>query len=100
MHHDFSDTIVSNDPWSPLAGGQDSSTVLGNDAWGAPASAVIPAAATSSSEAVGAGANNDLSIDPFSPMAQKELTDFDLLRNEIEGGTSSNAKANNGNGGV
>jgi len=93
-------TIVSNDPWSPLAGGQDSSTVLGNDAWGAPAASVIPAAATSSSEAVGAGANNDLSIDPFSPMAQKELTDFDLLRNEIEGGTSSNAKANNGNGGT
>ena len=33
--------MVSNDPWSPLAGGQDSSTVLGgNDAWGEPAAAV------------------------------------------------------------
>ena len=32
------DTMVSNDPWSPLAGGQDTSTVLGGtDAWGAPA---------------------------------------------------------------
>ena len=37
----ISDTMVSNDPWSPLAGGQDSSTVLGgNDAWGDPAAAV------------------------------------------------------------
>ena len=33
--------MVSNDPWSPLAGGQDPSTVLGgNDAWGEPAAAV------------------------------------------------------------
>ena len=37
----ISDTMVSNDPWSPLAGGQDPSTVLGgNDAWGEPAAAV------------------------------------------------------------
>jgi len=93
-------TMVSNDPWSPLAGGQDSSTVLGgNDAWGEPAAAVtasaVPATgAFSSSEAL--GTNNDLSIDPFSPMAQNQLSDFDLLRNEIEG--SSNVKTNNGNG--
>lgn len=93
-------TMVSNDPWSPLAGGQDSSTVLGgNDAWGDPAAAVtasaVPATgAFSSSEAL--GTNNDLSIDPFSPMAQNQLSDFDLLRNEIEG--SSNVKTNNGNG--
>ena len=47
-------------------------------------------------------ANNDLSIDPFSPMAQKELTDFDLLRNEIEGGAGNgtNIKSSNGNGGT
>jgi len=93
-------TMVSNDPWSPLAGGQDPSTVLGgNDAWGEPAAAVtasaVPATgAFSSSEAL--GTNNDLSIDPFSPMAQNQLSDFDLLRNEIEG--SSNVKTNNGNG--
>jgi len=93
-------TMVSNDPWSPLAGGQDPSTVLGgNDAWGEPAVAVtasaVPATgAFSSSEAL--GTNNDLSIDPFSPMAQNQLSDFDLLRNEIEG--SSNVKTNNGNG--
>lgn len=93
-------TMVSNDPWSPLAGGQDSSTVLGgNDAWGEPAAAAtasaVPATgAFSSSEAL--GTNNDLSIDPFSPMAQNQLSDFDLLRNEIEG--SSNVKTNNGNG--
>lgn len=93
-------TMVSNDPWSPLAGGQDPSTVLGgNDAWGEPAAAVtasaVPATgAFSSSEPL--GTNNDLSIDPFSPMAQNQLSDFDLLRNEIEG--SSNVKTNNGNG--
>ena len=35
-------------------------------------------------------------------MAQKELTDFDLLRNEIEGGAGNgtNIKSNNGNGGT
>ena len=58
------------------------------------ASAVPATGAFSSSEAL--GTNNDLSIDPFSPMAQNQLSDFDLLRNEIEG--SSNVKTNNGNG--
>ena len=57
-------------------------------------SAVPATGAFSSSEAL--GTNNDLSIDPFSPMAQNQLSDFDLLRNEIEG--SSNVKTNNGNG--
>ena len=35
-------------------------------------------------------------------MAQKELTDFDLLRNEIEGGAGNgtNIKSSNGNGGT
>ena len=80
----------------PLAEAQgDSSTVLGgNDAWGMPTASAtassIPAIGTnSSSTEVAIGANNDLSIDPFSPMAQKELTDFDLLRNEIEGGAGN-----------
>jgi len=95
-------TIVSNDPWSPLAGGQDTSTVLGGtDAWGAPAataSAIPTSGVISSSEAL--GSNNDPSIDPFSPMAQKELTDFDLLRNEIEGGSSIKTNNGNGNGGT
>ena len=77
----FSDTL--NDPWSPIPT-QDSSTVLKNNdnAWGQPPSATSEAGAT------------DLSIDPFSPVAQKELTEFDLLRNEIEAG-----KANTNNGG-
>lgn len=48
-----------------------------NDAWGQPPSA---------SEA----GNTDLSIDPFSPVAQKELTEFDLLRNEIETSKATN----------
>lgn len=65
----------NNDPWSPIpAAGQDK--VLKNDAWG------------SAPETV--SANNDLSIDPFSPMAQKELNEFDLLRNEIESSKSNN----------
>ena len=51
--------------------------MLKNDAWGAP----------SASTEVG---NTDLSIDPFSPVAQKELTEFDMLRNEIEAGKSTN----------
>ena len=78
---------MANDPWSPIpAGGQpETSKVLGDDAWGAPAPAPQSAVAV---------ANNDLSIDPFSPVAQKELSDFDLLRNEIEGGT--NGKQTNG----
>merc|ERR1719323_1962231 len=73
-----------NDPWSPIPT-QDSSTVLKNNdnAWGQPPSATSEAGAT------------DLSIDPFSPVAQKELTEFDLLRNEIEAG-----KANTNNGGT
>ena len=35
-------------------------------------------------------------------MAQKELTDFDLLRNEIEGGAGNGitVKSSNGNGGT
>lgn len=66
-----------NDPWSPIPT-QDSSKVLkNNDAWGQPPSA---------SEA----GNTDLSIDPFSPVAQKELTEFDLLRNEIETSKATN----------
>ncbi len=76
---------AKNDPWSPAP---DASQVLGNDAWGA-ASAGPP---TDLPQAIGGGGGqNELSIDPFSPVAQKELTEFDLLRNEIEG-----AKSNNG----
>ena len=73
-----------NDPWSPVPT-QDSSKVLKNNdsAWGGQP--------PSASEA----GNTDLSIDPFSPVAQKELTEFDLLRNEIE---TSKATNNGGNG--
>jgi len=64
-----------NDPWSPIPT-QDSSKVLKNDAWGQPSASEV--------------GNSDLSIDPFSPVAQKELTEFDLLRNEIEAGKATN----------
>jgi epsin len=83
--------MVSNDPWSTFGGEQgDSSNVLGgtgNDVpWGFPAAAVAPTIPA---------ASNNIITDPFSPMAQKELTDFDLLRNEIEA-----VQPNNGNGGT
>jgi len=85
---------IANDPWSPIpSGGQETSNVLGNDAWGAPGGApAVPPTASTSAEV----ANNDISIDPFSPVAQKELTDFDLLRNEIEGGGNSMKPTNGG----
>merc|ERR1712029_607412 len=68
-----------NDPWSPIPT-QDSSKVLKNNdsAWGGQP--------PSASEA----GNTDLSIHPFSPVAQKELTEFDLLRNEIETSKATN----------
>lgn len=85
---------MANDPWSPMpsadlssaSGLMDSSRVLQNDdAW----SPVL-----GGSQQIGAyEAHATQSIDPFSPMAQKDLTDFDMLRNEIE----TNGK--NGNGG-
>ena len=73
----FTDTL--NDPWSPIPT-QDSSKVLKNDAWGQPSASEV--------------GNSDLSIDPFSPVAQKELTEFDLLRNEIEAGKATNNGGN------
>merc|ERR1712018_1061519 len=60
--------MVTNDPWSPFGEVQgNSSNVLGgnNVPWG------LPAQTASTNPA--AGTNNNLSTDPFSPMAQKEL---------------------------
>ena len=39
--------------------------------------------------------NEAASIDPFSPVAQKELSEFDLLRNEIESTKISNIGGEN-----
>lgn len=73
-------TMVTNDPWSPIPAGGQADKVLGNnEAWGGPSEAAILASN-----------NNDPSIDPFSPVAQKELNEFDLLRNEIEAGGNKN----------
>ena len=72
--------MVTNDPWSPIPAGGQADKVLGNnEAWGGPSEAAILASN-----------NNDPSIDPFSPVAQKELNEFDLLRNEIEAGGNKN----------
>ena len=80
-----SEPVANNDPWSPMpsiAGpGQASSQ---SDAWPSP---IAGGHATSNNEAA--------SIDPFSPVAQKELSDFDLLRNEIESTNISNIGGEN-----
>ena len=55
-----------------------------SDAWPSP---IAGGHATSNNEAA--------SIDPFSPVAQKELSDFDLLRNEIESTNISNIGGEN-----
>ena len=79
MNSIVSELTTHNDPWSPMpsSGGQASSQR--NDAW----SPIIGGQPTSSTAEAA-------SIDPFSPIAQKELSDFDLLRNEIENCPMSN----------
>ena len=79
MNSIVSEPTTHNDPWSPMpsSGGQASSQR--NDAW----SPIIGGQPTSSTAEAA-------SIDPFSPIAQKELSDFDLLRNEIENCPMSN----------
>ena len=75
MKFKFLEPAVQNDPWSPMptsGGGQNQ-----NDAWSP--------ITTGGGQAGGMTSNNEVaSIDPFSPVAQKELNEFDLLRNEIE----------------
>jgi len=73
--------VANNDPWSPMpsiAGGPGQASSQ-SDAW----SPITGGHATTSN-------NEAASIDPFSPVAQKELSEFDLLRNEIESTKISN----------
>ncbi len=49
-------------------------------------------AGLSEATAVAVAANPD-SMDPFSPQAQNQLAEFDLLRSEIEGGKEGEAAA-------
>ena len=66
-----------------------------NDAWSP--------ITTGGGQAGGMTSNNEVaSIDPFSPVAQKELSEFYLLRNEIESTNtmSSTTAAPGGNNGL
>jgi len=49
-----------------------------NDPWLAPSNAGLPAMPAPAS------GNNEQSIDPFSPVAQNQLAEFDLLRDQME----------------
>ena len=82
----ISEPVANNDPWSPMpsiAGGPGQASSQ-SDAW----SPITGGHATTSN-------NEAASIDPFSPVAQKELSEFDLLRNEIESTKISNIGGEN-----
>lgn len=77
--------VLQNDPWSPMP-------IAGNGGGGGQSDAWSPIGGQAAS-ATSVSNNEVASIDPFSPVAQKELNEFDLLRNEIE---TTNTMSNTG----
>jgi len=75
---------------APPPGGGGGSAAADNDPWLASSgNAAVAAAATGS---------NDQSIDPFSPVAQNQLAEFDLLRDQMEKPVQPTIAASNNGG--
>ena len=76
----------AHSPAPPPGGG--GSAAADNDPW----------LASSGNAAAAANGSNDQSIDPFSPVAQNQLAEFDLLRDQMEKPVQPTIAASNNGG--
>ena len=93
-----------NDPWNPAAAAAKPDSfspalrpahspappAAGNDPW------LASSASSGGAAAVAATGSNEQSIDPFSPVAQNQLAEFDLLRDQMEKPVQPTITSNNG----